>query len=113
MTDPDRTPVEQLSEVLLVEESIKKYGKGRFILTGENGNVFAIMGRITRALRKAGWGHRAVELVMEDMRSSDYDHALRVALRVQHPTMTKIEFLRAALADQEAELLAELEGEDR
>ena len=55
MTDPDRTPVEQLSEVLLVEESIKKYGKGRFILTGENGNVFAIMGRVRRALRKAGW----------------------------------------------------------
>ena len=50
---------------------------------------------------------------MEDMRSFDYDHALRVALRVQHPTRTKIEFLRAALADQEAELLAELEGEDR
>jgi|APSaa5957512622_1039677.scaffolds.fasta_scaffold160687_2 hypothetical protein len=109
----DRTPVEQLSEVLLVEESSEMYGKGRFVLIGEDGNAHAIMARVSKALRKAGWGDRAVELVMEDMRSDVYDHLLQVAMRVQHPIMRKIEYLRSDLEAQEAELWAELEGEER
>ena len=88
------TPTQELSEVFLIEEALERHGGGRFLLVGENGNAFSIMGRVARALRKAGWSERAVEKVLSEMRASTYNHLLRVAMRVQHPRALAAESLR-------------------
>lgn len=44
-------------------------------LTGEDGNAFAILGRVTRAMRKAGQGHLVAEM-MKKATAGDYNHLL-------------------------------------
>jgi hypothetical protein len=46
-------------------------------LVGQDGNAFAIMGRVSAALRKAGHGD-AVKAYMDEAMSGDYDNLLRV-----------------------------------
>lgn len=48
-------------------------------LLGEDGNAFAILGRVAKALKKGGQGHLVVEFQAKAM-SGDYDHLLRTAL---------------------------------
>lgn len=48
-------------------------------LTGEDGNAFAIIGRVIKALQKAGQGHLVSEFQSKAM-SSNYDHLLAVCL---------------------------------
>ena len=62
------TPMQELSEVFLIEEALKKHGGGRFALVGEDGNAFSIIGRVAKALRRAGWSERAVDKVLKEMR---------------------------------------------
>ena len=50
-------------------------------LIGADGNAFMVLGLCQRAARKAGWPKERIDAVMEDMRSSDYDHLLGVAMR--------------------------------
>ena len=46
-------------------------------LVGEDGNAFAIIGRVKKALRKNGYADLAKEFQKEAM-SGDYDHLLSV-----------------------------------
>ena len=48
-------------------------------LVGEDGNAFAIMGRVAKALRQAGQGHLVKEYQNKAM-SGDYSNLLRVSL---------------------------------
>ena len=48
-------------------------------LVGENGNAFAIMGRVIRALKKAGQDDK-IEEFQSKAKSGDYDNLLRVCL---------------------------------
>ena len=48
-------------------------------LVGEDGNAFAIMGRVMRALRKAGHGD-AVKAYTDAATSGDYNNLLRVTM---------------------------------
>jgi len=48
-------------------------------LTGEDGNAFAIMGTVTKALRKAGFPKEHVDEYMEESTSGDYNNLLIVA----------------------------------
>ena len=48
-------------------------------LTGEDGNAFAIMGRVTKALKKAGQGDKVAEFQKKAM-SGDYNKLLSVCL---------------------------------
>ena len=48
-------------------------------LTGEDGNAFAIMGTVSRALRKAGLPKEHVDKYMEESTSGDYNNLLVVA----------------------------------
>lgn len=50
-------------------------------LTTVNGNVFAVIAAVSRALRRAGATPEYVTAVKADMMSADYDHALQVAIR--------------------------------
>lgn len=46
-------------------------------LTGTDGNAFAIMGKVTRALKDAGQGD-LVDQYRKEATSGDYDHLLQV-----------------------------------
>jgi hypothetical protein len=60
-------------------EQIKK---GRLDLTTVDGNAFAIIGAVRRALTKAGNEPAAVAAVIADMTSGNYDHLVAVAASV-------------------------------
>ena len=45
-------------------------------LIGEDGNAFAILGRVRRALRRSGYSEAKVEEFTEEATSSDYNHLL-------------------------------------
>lgn len=55
--------------------------KPKVKLLGENGNAFAIMGKVMRALEDAGWEKDKISKVIEEMKSGDYDHLLRTAMK--------------------------------
>ena len=47
-------------------------------LVGEDGNAFAIMGRVAHAMRRAGVSEDEVKTYVEKATSGDYDNLLRV-----------------------------------
>lgn len=49
-------------------------------LIGHDGNAHAIMGRVQRALRRAGVPDKVVKEYLKQSRSGDYDHLLSVAM---------------------------------
>ena len=50
-------------------------------LTGEDGNAFAILGRVCKALRRAGVGDDAIKQFQKEAMSGDYDDLLRTCMR--------------------------------
>lgn len=46
-------------------------------LVGEDGNAFAILGRVQGALRRAGVDQAEIEAYRTEATSGDYDHLLR------------------------------------
>jgi hypothetical protein len=49
-------------------------------LVGHDGNAFSIMGRVTRALRKAGATREQIDEYTQKAMSGDYDNLLRVTM---------------------------------
>ena len=49
-------------------------------LVGEDGNAFSIMGRVSKALRRAGADKEYVDKYLNESMSGDYDHLLGVAM---------------------------------
>jgi hypothetical protein len=49
-------------------------------LVGEDGNAFAIMGRVSAALRDAGVSKEEQEAYFAESTAGDYDHLLRTAM---------------------------------
>jgi hypothetical protein len=56
-----------------------KYPDVSVQLTGEDGNAFAIIGAVAKALRRAGHADAVPEFQAEAM-SGDYDHLLQTAM---------------------------------
>ena len=50
------------------------------VLTGTDGNAFAVMGKVAKALRRAG-RRNLVEAYMAEAMSGDYDHLLQTTMR--------------------------------
>ena len=50
-------------------------------LTGEDGNAFMIIGRVSRALGRAGVGRGQVDEFTNEAMSGDYDNVLRTAVK--------------------------------
>lgn len=69
--------------MLNIQKLTEKNGKASFVLAGEDGNAFAIMGRVKRGLQKASWPDEDVDQVLTEMRTGNYDHLLQTALTVQ------------------------------
>lgn len=49
-------------------------------LVGEDGNAFAILGRVQGALRKAGATKEELDQYFAEATSGDYNHLLRVTM---------------------------------
>ena len=68
-----------------VEETIEKAPNGRDLvhckLVGEDGNAFAILGRIEREMHRARWTKEEIDVFQKEATSGDYDHLLQTAIR--------------------------------
>ena len=49
-------------------------------LVGEDGNAFSIMGRVKKALRRAGADQEYIDKYLGEATSGDYDHLLVVSM---------------------------------
>lgn len=49
-------------------------------LIGENGNAFVILGKVQRALQKAGYPKEFIDNYISEATSGDYDHLLQVTM---------------------------------
>jgi hypothetical protein len=57
-----------------------KYPNINVALVGEDGNAFAIMGRVTRAMRKGGISDQEIDNFRKEAMSGDYDNLLRTVM---------------------------------
>ena len=58
-----------------------KYPEISVQLTGNDGNAFAIMGAVARALRNGGVSKEEIDKYQEESMSGDYDGLLQTAMR--------------------------------
>ncbi len=49
-------------------------------LVGEDGNAFAIMGKVVKAMRRAGCDSELITQYQREAMSGDYDNLLRVTM---------------------------------
>jgi hypothetical protein len=57
-----------------------KYPEIEVQLTGQDGNAFAIMGAVQKALRKAEVSKEEIDEYLKESMSGDYNHLLRTAM---------------------------------
>lgn len=57
-----------------------KYPDVKVRLVGEDGSAFAILGRVKKALVRAGYGSDVVNRFRTEATSGDYDHLLRTVI---------------------------------
>jgi hypothetical protein len=57
-----------------------KYPDVHVQLTGQDGNAYAIMGAVGKALRRAGASAEEIKQYQDESMSGDYDNLLRVAM---------------------------------
>ena len=79
-------------------------GKDRVIckLVGEDGNAFAIMGRVRGAMRKAKWTPEEIKQYTDAAMKGDYNHLLSVTM----------EYADEPDEDSDDEFADDSEGED-
>lgn len=58
-----------------------RYPSVKVQLTGNDGNAFAIMGNVQRALRRAGVPKAELDKYFEESTSGDYNHLLATTMR--------------------------------
>ncbi len=61
-------------------ETIIKYPDIQVRLVGEDGNAFAILGRVSKALKRAGVDRSDIDKFMAEAMSGDYNHLLRTCM---------------------------------
>ena len=61
-------------------ETIIKYPDIQVRLVGEDGNAFAILGRVSKALKRAGVDRSDIDKFMAEAKSGDYNHLLRTCM---------------------------------
>lgn len=58
-----------------------KYPDIEVQLSGEDGNAFSILGRVSREMRRADVPAVEIKAFMDDAMSGDYDHLLQTCMR--------------------------------
>ena len=61
-------------------ETTIKYPDIQVRLVGEDGNAFAILGRVSKALKRAGVDRSDIDKFMAEAKSGDYNHLLRTCM---------------------------------
>lgn len=64
-----------------IKNKEKKMNKPTVELIGTDGNAFAILGKVTRELRKAGFDSDYIQKYKEEAMAGDYDHLLQVTMK--------------------------------
>jgi hypothetical protein len=67
-------------ETEVKEESSVKFPNIEVELVGHDGNAFAIMGRVSKAMQRAGVDRDVIDQYTKESMSGDYDHLLQVAM---------------------------------
>ncbi len=62
-------------------QSVPKYPQVHVQLTGEDGNAFAILGAVQRAMKRAGIPESEQEAFRQEAMSGDYHHLLATCMR--------------------------------
>lgn len=57
----------------------------RLNLVGLDGNAFNLLGQFQRAARKQGWSQQAIDEVIAQATSSNYDHLLQILIEYTDP----------------------------
>jgi len=58
-----------------------KYPEIEVQLTGQDGNAFAVIGAVRKALRRAGIGQDEIALFTNEATAGDYDHLLATCMK--------------------------------
>lgn len=58
-----------------------KYPAIEVELVGHDGNAFSIIGRVRKAMKKAGLSEEQIKEFTDEATSGDYDHLLQTAMR--------------------------------
>ena len=58
-----------------------KYPEIEVQLTETDGNAFAILGKVFKAMRKGGLGKEEVEAFKKEATNGDYDHLLQTCMQ--------------------------------
>ena len=58
-----------------------KYPQVKVKLVGEDGNAFSILGRVIRAMNKAGLSREKQDEFTKEATSGDYDHLLQTVMK--------------------------------
>lgn len=58
-----------------------KYPQVKVQLTGEDGNAFAILGAVTKVMKRAGLSREQVDEFRGEATSGDYDHLLQTSMK--------------------------------
>lgn len=66
--------------IIMANPSLENLPRPRVKLTGCDGNVFAILGKVARVLREAGWTQEQIAAFHEEATSGDYGKALRTCM---------------------------------
>lgn len=66
-------------------EPSPKYPHIKVRLVGEDGNAFAILGRVQQALVRGGVDRAEIDAYLQEATSRDYDHLLQTTMRWVSP----------------------------
>ena len=58
-----------------------KYPEIKVQLSGEDGNAFFIIGRVRKAMKRAGVPQEEIEKYSDECTSGDYDHLLQTTMK--------------------------------
>jgi hypothetical protein len=58
-----------------------KYPEIEVQLSGEDGNAFAVMGKVTKAMQRGGVSQEERDAYMAEAMSGDYDNLIQVTMR--------------------------------
>jgi hypothetical protein len=58
-----------------------KYPEVEVELVGQDGNAFAVMARVSKALRRASVAQQEIDEYLKESTSGDYDHLMATATR--------------------------------
>jgi hypothetical protein len=62
------------------ENIVPKYSQIEVQLSGEDGNVFSILGKVQLALKRAGISHEEIQDFVKEAESGDYNKALQTCM---------------------------------